>query len=71
MKKEYRISKITEKYRETYNGIDVDFDTLGYDITLTNVNNPFDYFSQYVPLKAYSKEEFPIGRVIELEDDEE
>ena len=69
MTKEYRISKVTEKWSESYNGIDYDYDTIGYYVTLTNVSNPFDYFSQYVPEQAFSESEFEIGRIIELEDE--
>lgn len=62
----YRISKITSVKLSRYNGIDCDYWTKGYDITLTNVKNPFDYFIQYIPKEAYSEEEFKVGRELEL-----
>lgn len=67
-KEEYRISKVTVSDYTVYNGIDVDFITDGYIITLTNIKNPFDYFTQKIPEEAYTREEFEIGRIIELED---
>lgn len=62
----YEISNVTPYKKTMYNGIGEDYWNDGYNITLTNVKNPFDYFIQYVPELAYSKEQFKIGRVIEL-----
>ena len=64
---EYKISKVTNKNKVWYNGIDEDWEVIGYDITLTNVKNPFDFFIQFIPVEAYTDEEFKIGRIIELE----
>lgn len=67
-KVKYRISKITEE--GDWNTLDISYSIYGYHVTLTNVENPFDYFTQYVPSEAYTEEEFAIGRVIELEESE-
>lgn len=63
-----RISKITEE--GDWNSLDRSYTVYGYHITLNNVENPFDYFTQYVPKEAFTEEEFAVGRVIELEDDD-
>lgn len=68
-KVKYRISKITEE--SDWNTLDISYSVYGYHITLTNVENPFDYFTQYVPSEAYTEEEFAIGRIIELEDNDD
>lgn len=68
-KEKYRISKVSSKVESDDFWYEPDYWTVGYYITLSNVNNPFDYFTQYVPKEAYSKEEFAVGREIEMEAD--
>lgn len=63
---EYIISKVTSVDKKEYNGIYEDSWNIGYNVTLTNVKNPFDYFLQYVPKGAFSEDQFKVGRVIEL-----
>lgn len=63
---EYIISKVTSVDKKQYNGIYEDSWNIGYNVTLTNVKNPFDYFLQYVPKDAFSEDQFKVGRVIEL-----
>lgn len=63
---EYVISKVTSVDKKHYNGIYEDSWNIGYNVTLTNVKNPFDYFLQYVPKDAFSEDQFKVGRVIEL-----
>lgn len=67
-KVKYRISKITEEGK--WNNIDISYIVYGYHVTITNVENPFDYFTQYVPKESFTEKEFAIGREIELEDDD-
>ena len=69
-KVKYKISKIKqeEKYR-TSNGYDYDSKVVGFYVTVTNVTNPFDYFTQYIPTEAFSETEFALGRIIELEEE--
>lgn len=68
-KVKYRISKITEEGE--WNTPAISYTAYGYHITLTNVENPFDYFIEYVPREAYTEEEFDVGRIIELEEDDD
>ena len=68
-KVKYRISKITEEGK--WNNIDISYIVYGYHVTITNVENPFDYFTVYVPREAYTVSEFAMGRIVELEDDDE
>ena len=63
---EYVISKVTSVDKEKFDGMNLDSWTVGYNVTLTNVKNPFDYFLQYVPKDAFSEDQFKVGRVIEL-----
>lgn len=65
-KVKYRISKITEE--GDWNTHAISYTVYGYHVTLTNVENPFDYLMEYVPSEAYTEEEFALGRVIELEE---
>ena len=68
-KVKYRISKITEE--GDWNTLDISYTVYGYHITLTNVDNPFDFLVEYVPREAYTEEEFAVGRIVELEDDDD
>ena len=70
-KEKYRISKVTADSVSDDFWYDPDYWTEGYYVTLNNVNNSFDYFTQYVPIEAFSKGEFAIGRIIELEEDDD
>lgn len=67
-KEKYRISKVSAETVSDDFWYEPDYWTVGYNVTLSNVNNPFDYFTKYVPKEAYTKEEFAVGRIIELED---
>ena len=70
-KEKFRISKVTADTVSDDFWYEPYYLTLGYYVTLNNVNNPFDYFTKYVPKEAYSKEEFAVGRIIELEVDDD